>query len=245
LKFLSVPWRKKTGRSSRFRGGAIFAAVISSGDPRREEFMRAQLAEAGLDHAVWLNNPNKPNVPLELISALKNSDVEMTEGEFSCTLKHYLALQMFLQSGLELALVMEDGIEFRGQFAQRLADYRRLLPRSFDMMFDGDLMRIPKKGRAYSNIGSADFSLVKMKRGVSDWSHGATNGANCYLLTRRAARRITRSFLPFGNVIDHHLNDIIRRERLNVYWPLPPAVHKRRIASTVQFEEDGTSSAMV
>jgi GR25 family glycosyltransferase involved in LPS biosynthesis len=206
--------------------------------------MRAQLAAAGLEHVVWLNNPNKPNVPLELISALKNRDVDMTEGEFSCTLKHYLALQMFLQSDLELAIIMEDSIEFRGDFAQRLVNYRARLPRSFDMMFDGDLMRFPGNG-AYSNIGSADFSLVKKDRGVSDWCHGATNGANCYLVTRRAAQRITHNFLPFGNVIDHYLNDIIRQEGLNVYWPVPPAVHKRRITSTVQFEANGTPSGMV
>ena len=164
----------------------------------------------------------------------------MTEGEFSATLKHFLALHMFLQSESELGLVMEDRIEFIGDFVQRLRSYRSLLPRNFDMLFEGDMMRIPGYGRAYSANPSDDFSLVKMRRGVQDWSHGATNGANCYLVTRGAAQRIIQDFLPFSNVIDHHLNDIIRAQKLNVYWPVPPAVHRKIIPSTVQFNLDGS-----
>ena len=223
----------------------IFSCVIGSGDADRERFMTAELEKVGLEDAVWLRNPNRPHVPSDLIRAFKISDERMTEGEFSATLKHFLALHLFLQSDKELGLVMEDRIEFVGDFGKRLEGYRRALPRGFDILFEGDMMRIPGFGRAYSKEESSDFSLFKMRRGIQDWSHGATNGANCYLITRPAARQLVEIFLPFGKVIDHHLNDLIRTLRLDVYWPVPPAVHRRHIPSTVQFNDDGSPAPQI
>jgi GR25 family glycosyltransferase involved in LPS biosynthesis len=207
--------------------------------------MSAQLAKVGLEESIWLQNPNRPDVPSDIVRAFKISGAPMTEGEFSATLKHFMALHLFLQSGSELGLVMEDRIEFLGDFAERLQRYRAALPGSFDILFEGDMMRIPGYGGAYSREPNRDFVLLKMRRGIQDWAHGATNGANCYLITRRAAKRVVANFLPFGKVIDHHLNEIIRVERLNVYWPMPPAVHRRDIPSTVQFDGDGSPASQI
>ena len=164
------------------RDDHIFSCVIGSGDAERERFMTAELEKVGLKDAVRLRNPNRPNVPSDLIRALKISDERMTEGEFSATLKHFLALHLFLLSDKERGLVMEDRIEFVGDFGKRLEGYRRSLPRGFDILFEEDLMRIPGFGRAYSKKEKQRFFSLKMKRGIQDWSHGATNGATCYLM---------------------------------------------------------------
>lgn len=235
----------KLGRSRFIPAGAFFSCVIGSGDPIREKFMVAELRKVGLESSVWLRNPNRPDVPPDLIRALKKAGGRMTEGEFSATLKHFLALHLFLQSRSDFGLVMEDRIQFIGDFKERLENYLSVLPRNFDMVFEGDMMKIPGRGDEYSRTGSADFSLYKMKRSVQDWSHGATNGAYCYLVTRSAAERIVRNYLPFSKVIDHHLNDLIRSLRLNVYWPLPPSVHRRVMPSTVQVNEDGSPAGYV
>lgn len=226
-------------------GGEVFSCVIGSGDPERAAFMSAELAKVGLEESIWLQNPNRPDVPSDIVRAFKIAGVAMTEGEFSATLKHFMALHLFLQSDSELGVVMEDRIEFIGDFAERLQRYRAVLPGSFDILFEGDMMRIPGYGGAYSREPNRDFVLLKMRRGIQDWAHGATNGANCYLITRRAAKRVVANFLPFGKVIDHHLNEIIRAQRLNVYWPMPPAVHRRHIPSTVQFNADGSPATEI
>lgn len=234
-----------TFSSQPFREGEVFSCVIGSGDPGRKVFMRAELAKAGLEKSIWLRNPNRPDVPSDIVRAFKIKGAPMTEGEFSATLKHFMALHLFLQSDCELGLIMEDRIEFLGDFNERLKRYRAVLPGSFDILFEGDMMRIPGYGGAYSTEPSQDFSLFKMRRGVQEWAHGATNGANCYLITRQAAQRVVANFLPFSKVIDHHLNDIIRVARLNVYWPMPPAVHRRKIPSTVQFNVDGSPASLI
>lgn len=219
--------------------------VISGTDRSRDSFMEAQIQRAGLNNVAWLTGPNKPDVPVDLLRSLKSRGSLMTEGEFSVTLKHFLALHRFLQSDGSWGLIMEDNIEFRGDFGHRLERYLELLPKKFDLLFDGDLMKLPGKETEYAAIGSETFSLKRMRRGVTRWSHGATNGANCYLVSRQAAKRIVRDFLPFDRVIDHHLNEIIRRERLVVYWPLPPAVHKVPRPSSVYFDSDGNSAQRI
>lgn len=218
----------------------IFSCVIGSGDLDREVHMKAELEKVGLQDAIWLREPNRPNVPVELIAALKGKGAKMTEGEFSATLKHFLALHMFLQSRAQFGLIMEDRIQFMGDFRVRLREYLRRLPQNFDILFEGDMVRIPGFDNHYANLGSPEFSLIKMRRGIQDWCHGATNGANCYLISRKAARGMVKNSLPFAQVIDHHLNEIIDREKLAVYWPMPPSVHRRRIKSTVQYDLNGT-----
>lgn len=204
--------------------------------------MMSELMKAGLEDSIWLRNPNRPDVPSDLIRAFKVDGTTMTEGEFSATLKHFMALHLFLQSESPYGLIMEDRIEFIGDFSARLGLYLGVLPKNFDILFEGDMMRVPGYRGAYSEVSSRKFSLLKMRRGVQDWAHGASNGANCYLISRRAARLIVATFLPFGKVIDHHLNDLIRAHRLNVYWPMPPSVHRRHIPSTVQFNLDGSGA---
>lgn len=219
--------------------------VIGSGRADRRRFMDEQLAKSGFSNVTWLEAPNKPEVPRELIAALKSRSSLMTEGEFSCTLKHYLALQMFLKTDSDHAVICEDSIEIHGNLFRRVRTYLTLLPGTFDILFEGDLMKIPGIRGEYENFGSEEFSIMKMDRKASDWAAGATNGANCYLISRKAASRVTKNFFPFDKVIDHYLNDIILRERLNVFWPIPPSVRKRSLVSTVQFEDDGSPSARI
>lgn len=223
----------------------IEAFVISGTDRSRDAFMEGQIRDAGLANVTWLLGPNKPNVPRDLIEALKSVDSRMTEGEFSVTLKHFLAMHRFLQTKANYGLIMEDNIEFRGDFGWRLASYIRRLPWNFDLLFDSDLMKIPGKEEMYSSLGGQSYRLKRMSRKISTWSHGASNGANCYLLSRRAAERIVGSFLPFDRVIDHHLNEIIRQKRLVVFWPIPPAVHKIPRPSSVYLEADGSPALKV
>ena len=220
----------------------IFSCVIASGDPDREAHMKAELEKVGLQDAIWLREPNRPGVPVELIAALRGKGAKMTEGEFSATLKHFLALHMFLQSSSRAGLIVEDRVEFKGDFRVRLQDYLSRLPRNFGILFEGDMVRIPGFDNHYANLGSPEFSLIKMRRGIQDWCHGATNGANCYLISRNAAESVVKNFLPFAQVIDHHLNEIIDQKKLTVYWPMPPSVHRRRIKSTVQYNLNGTKA---
>jgi hypothetical protein len=142
--------RSSSGRgmfsSGFFAEGRVFSCVIGSGDPGREAFMTAELEKVGLEASIWLRNPNRPDVPSDIIRAFKVAGALMTEGEFSATLKHFMALHLFLQSDSDLGLVMEDRIEFLGDFAERLRLYRASLPGTFDILFEGDMMRIPGYG---------------------------------------------------------------------------------------------------
>ena len=211
--------------------------LISGVDRSRDAFMTQLFEDVAWSDVVWIRSHNKDQLSPEDLSRFTIKPNTMTRGQVSCTIKHFLALHHFVTAAEgEVALIMEDNVTFPTKFPSVIEDYLRSHLR-WDLVFEGDTMPVPWYGRFLAARADAPAPLFKKYRGRSRASQGATNAANAYLIRRPAAERAIGEFLPFDQVVDFHWNDLIRRLKLNTYWPLYPVVHRIRRRSTLQYDD--------
>jgi len=154
-----------------------------------------------------------------------------------------------IEHGVELAVVMEDNVSFiRGSASHFVWSYGQELSGSldkpateWDIVFDSDLWglvpeaplvhgqqlypkerEVSRSATTYRCPWHAEGSEYQCTVAV----HGASKGANFYILPLATAKVLNESFLGFDSVIDHRLNDLIRLHSLNTFWAQPPNVHK-------------------
>ena len=133
---------------------------------------------------------------------------------------------------------MEDNIQFRGEltnnFPKKLKEYLDLLPNDWDLLFESDTLN-------YKNIGEdpviSNKKIYKKKNEITKYCHGATNAANCYIIPLKTAKLFYKEYLPIPVIVDHYMNYLIRKHKLNVYWAYPPVVHRLRRRSTLQYDD--------
>lgn len=164
------------------------------------------------DDVVWITTPNKKDpLPSEICI-----HPTLTKGQIACTYKHYLALKDIVKNHHQLAVIMEDNIEFRGNVPTAIERYLQDLPPDWDMVFDSDFLGLTSTGQVFGSVQKT----------------GTSKGANFILVNLEAATDLVNYFLPFNNCSDHHYNDLIRNLGLDAYWALPPNVHKLMRPST-------------
>lgn len=204
--------------------------LISGVDRTRDQFMIDQFNKAKIDQedVVWIKKPNKNDLTPELIKQIfKKTNHNLKLGQISCTYKHYLALKNIVDNEIDLAVIMEDNIEFRTQnFPERLNKYIEQLPPDWDILFEGDTLKYIEQRR------KKELLVYKKYNKVTRQCAGGTNAANCYILSLKTAKQFYDNFLPFYNVIDHYMNDLLRKYNINSYWAVPPVVHRIRRKST-------------
>lgn len=206
--------------------------LMNGVDRTRDEFMKSQFDKAKIkqEDVVWIKSHNKDQLTKDLIKQIyKRKKENLKLGQISCTYKHYLALKNIVENNIDIGVMMEDNIEFNtSNFPERLNKYLEQLPKDWDILFESDTLKyIEKKTRP-------DLLVYKKKNEVTSQCHGGTNAANCYIIPLKTAKLFHENFLPFHNVIDHYMNDLLRKYNLNSYWTVPPVVHRLRRKSTVQ-----------
>lgn len=207
--------------------------LINGIDRSRDQFMIDQFNKAKINQedVIWIKKYNKNDLTPELINQIfKKTNHDLKLGQISCTYKHYLALKNIIDNEIDLAVIMEDNIEFRtSNFPERLNEYLNQLPPDWDILFEGDTLKYRDQRHKRGLL------VYKKKIRALDGKHfgGGTNAANCYILPIKTARKFYNHFLPFYNVIDHYMNDLLRKYNLNTYWAVPPKVHRIRRKSTV------------
>ena len=194
--------------------------LIHGIDQTRRPFMENQFFMNGLEsnNVKWITHPNKndylpPNICIH---------PTLTKGQISCTYKHYLALKDIVENGHEIAVIMEDNIEFKGNVPKALESYFKDVPDDWDIIWDSDFL-----GLKYD--GPMNEKTVYRK--------DSSKGANFYIVNKRSAKLLYDNFLPFNNCSDHHYNDLIAKHNLVCYWAEPSNVHKIPRPSTWKDEK--------
>jgi GR25 family glycosyltransferase involved in LPS biosynthesis len=222
--------------------------IVSGPDETREPYLREYFNKFGLDDKdiTWLKGNNKNDLTDEFINTIcdtHNNQLErkITKGEISCTYKHYLALQDIVQNEREYAVIMEDDVNFKDYIQSRLNSYLEELNTyypNWNVLFDGDINTYYGKTGEYDEDMILEYKKVYNKttkdRSAEKKLHGATRGANYYLINLKTAKMLLDNFLPFDRVIDHYYNKMFRDFNLKIYWAIPPFVHKLRRQSTAK-----------
>jgi len=218
--------------------------IISGVDLTRESYLKCEFKKWDLNEKdiTWIKGNNKNDLSQELINKICTNK-NLKKGQISCTYKHYLALKDMIERERPYAIIMEDDVNFKNNIQEMLQLYIEELDRDherWDVLFDGDIEeKFCERCRYHEE-------QVIPERKIYHKSHkneayygglmGSTRGANYYLLTLKAAKQIYENFLPFDNIVDHYYNCLFRKLNLNVYWSMPPFVHKMNRKSTLQFD---------
>lgn len=188
--------------------------LIHGIDSSRKPFMEDQFQKFGIENVTWINAPNKHDLLPDGICINPN----LPKGHVACTYKHYLILKDIVENQHQLAVIMEDNIEFRENVPEILSRYLKDLPNDWDCVFDSDYFGMKFNG--------------KMVPDCSVYKTGTSKGAHFILLTLSAATKLYHNFLPFHEGSDHMYNYLFQKLNMNVYWAEPPNVHKIQRTST-------------
>ena len=84
--------------------------LIHGVDASRKEFMLDQFAAYGIDNndVTWLCHPNKNEIEDYMIPGY-TTKMDLSKGQISCTIKHYLALKDIVEKGYPYALWVQKG----------------------------------------------------------------------------------------------------------------------------------------
>lgn len=207
--------------------------LVNGVDRSRDSFMKNQFDKAKIpqNEILWIKSHNKTELTEEFINKNCMDITKMKLGQLSCTYKHYLALKDMVENNIDIGIIMEDNIEFNTtNFPKNLKEYLRELPADWDLLFESDTLPYiespidPKKKIYRKNIN------------ITWQCQGGTNAANCYIIPLKTAKLFYNVYLPIPIVVDFYMNDLIRKYNLNVYWAVPPVVHRIRRKSTALYD---------
>jgi len=205
--------------------------LIHGVDPSRKDRMISEFNKANvpLDNITWILHPNKDELSDELKKSICSSDssTKITDGMISCSYKHYLALKDFCENDHDYAVIFEDNIFFTNRnVLSRIELYIEQLNKLYtdwDILFDSNYLK-------YSEQQLLPDLFVYPKNVSND---GGSRLAQCYLLSKKCARKYVEHYLPFDNPPDFWMNHLNKTLGINVFWSEPPVSNTFPHTSTV------------
>jgi GR25 family glycosyltransferase involved in LPS biosynthesis len=194
--------------------------LIHGVDASRKEFMLDQFAAYGIDNndVTWLCHPNKNEIEDHMIPGY-TTKMDLSKGQISCTIKHYLALKDIVEKGYPYAVIMEDNLCFKGNVPERLEQYLKQLPPDWDTLFDSDWTTY------IEGPVTPDCLVYKKSNEKTEQCHGGSKLANFILVSAKGAKTMYEHFLPFNHVSDWYYNYLLKTYNMNSYWAEPANTH--------------------
>ena len=110
---------------------------------------------------------------------------KLLAGEYGCYRSHLLALQQFVTSGDKMAIIMEDDVELN----------ERLIPRAIAAMECVNGARLVKLVN-HRLVGFKPISETAENDIVGRCMHGPQGSAACYIVNRKAAKKLLITLKP-------------------------------------------------
>lgn len=136
---------------------------------------------------------------------------KLKSSEVSLALKHLDFYARVASGSSEYALVLEDDAILSHDFGERFDEYFADAPADLDLIFIGSGCNL-----RVANASNGRYFYEK--------SAPATKCTDSYVVSRRAASKLSSTLLPLTLPIDFELNYQIHAQRLKVYWLEPPIV---------------------
>lgn len=176
---------------------AVYLINLERSDGRRAD-MVARLAALGLDYtwfraidgrAEW----DRLTQTLDAEAFERNTGRQVMKGEIGTYHSHLGAWQAFLDSGKNVALILEDDVVFHDDFLSALS----VALNSDDQW---DFLKL-NKIRAKHPVRQSRLGRYDLNAYI-----GAATGLGAYLITRDLAARLMPEMLPITRPIDHELD---------------------------------------
>jgi GR25 family glycosyltransferase involved in LPS biosynthesis len=135
----------------------------------------------------------------------------LNKAEISLTIKHYEVLKKIAESSDEYAIVLEDDVIFISNFVDLFFKYLDNTPKDFDFIFLGSGANLKPE-----NISPDKIVYLK--------NHPASKCTDSYVVTRKAANDIIKTYLPFNICVDYELAYQMYLHNHKVYWWEPSLI---------------------
>ena len=124
-----------------------------------------------------------------------------SRGALGASYSHYKTWQAFLKTNYRYALVMEDDAQLPAAFAMMVKDTIPSLPEAWDIWILG------------WNHNPADVD-IRDKNTFRQVIHFV--GAHCYILTRHAAKTLSKEMFPIESHIEHYMSNVAFIHQLKI-----------------------------
>ena len=131
--------------------------------------------------------------------------------EISLTIKHFYILEKIANGKEDFCLVLEDDVLLCDDFPNIVDKYMKETPKDWDFIFIGSGCNLKPK-----NILPSKLCYLK--------EHPASKCADSYFVTKKAAKQIIQTYMPFSSVSDWELAYQMYIHKHMVYWWEPSLV---------------------
>jgi GR25 family glycosyltransferase involved in LPS biosynthesis len=135
----------------------------------------------------------------------------LNSAEISLTIKHYEVLQKIANSSDPYGIILEDDVIFDSNFLKLFKKYLNETPKDFDFIFLGSGANLKPE-----NISPDKIVYLK--------NHPASKCTDSYVVTRKAANDIIKTYLPFNICVDYELAYQMYLHNHKVYWWEPSLI---------------------
>ncbi len=180
------------------------------------------------EYIKFINHPNKNELTYKIKKSAVKKQSKIKDGWISCSYKHYLALEDIVKNKYQFSVIMEDNIgDFYEDVPTRLDNYNKKLPDDWGIVFDsiwGNYEMLNEEKLNKNNLVYKKSNLPTFDDRNRVISHGSTRAAQFYYIKLEAAKKLYENFLPFNHSADMWMNNLIRKNNINVYWSEPSLV---------------------
>jgi len=145
----------------------------------------------------------------------------ISNGQISCTYKHYLCIKDIVENNYDYGVIMEDNIFFCEDIPKTVEKYINQLNEMYpdwDIIFD-------TKWASYKDIEEHDVKegifVYPKKNEITKYVHGGTRLAQFYIVNNKCAKKLYENYIPFNNAPDHWMNDLFRKLDIKSFWSEP------------------------
>ncbi|WAW10592.1 glycosyltransferase family 25 protein [Oxalobacter vibrioformis] len=169
-------------------------------DTDRKQSISEELKKAGIEFAFieavngaeLLQNGNITDVYNET-KAIRERHRKMTAGEIGCALSHLKIYRKMQDENISHALVMEDDIYIQTNH------FRKLLEK-VELLYDENTPTVTLFSHIKRYVSTKESQPLDETHVVHDYYRGGS--AYCYVITKRAAKKMLDSLFPLYTIID-------------------------------------------
>lgn len=191
-------------------------------DPARHQEMTDAIGNRFLEASAWTPEKQSWHEGVDYTRPHVTPYAPMAGAEISLCCKHAVALERASRSDSDIILMLEDDAILCDDFTDRLIANLGATPRDWDIIFPGSALGTKAPGR---RKGQVAYQMEPPHVRCSD----------SYLITRAAAGRLFKSFVPFTLPYDFELMYWLNKLSFRTYWWEPSLV--------VQGSENGVFSS--
>jgi glycosyl transferase family 25 len=196
----------------------------------RKQHILEQFKNHGIQDFEFIEQFDKDEITNENCSQFDQQYIKNRPGELSLHLKHFYVYQLMVNENIDEALIFEDDVILSDGFIEKLTEYMRQLPTTYDMLFIGNgcQLHIPSNRIVPGQYIYEKYIYGKYVDTTDDGTCVATRCTDSYIIHNRCAQKICNYIANLNNTItlpiDWWLNKAAQDNKLTVYWSEPTIV---------------------